>query len=172
MIRSLKLFVFTGILILACPLFSQNKKMLAKVNMKTMYGEAFNTSELSNHGKPMVVIVWRTDRRNCYRYFQDLNEDLPEYRFETGVKIVIISTDPPKSAPEVLPMVKARQWEFESYIDTYQEFKNAMGIVGIPYTYVVNGNGEVVWEKQSYFPGQEDEVYEEVTKAAKDKKTD
>lgn len=152
------------------PVWSQSTKTLAKVNLKTMYGESFNTAQLDNKGKPMIIVVWRTDRRNCYRYFQDLNEALPEFRVEAGVKIVIISTDPPKSAPEVLPMVKAKQWDFESYIDTYQEFKTAMGIVGIPYTFVVNGKGEVVWEKQSYFPGQEDEVYEEVMKIVRTKK--
>ncbi len=154
------------------PLWSQTAKVLAKVNLKTMYGEPFNTAQLDNKGKPMIIVVWRSDLRKCYRYFQDLNDGLPEFRVEAGVKIVIISIDSPKSAPEVLPLVKARQWNFESYIDTYQEFKTAMGVVGIPYTFVVNGKGEVVWEKQSYFPGQEDEVYEEVMKTVRTKNSD
>lgn len=137
-----------------------------------MKGEAANTSKLENKSKPMVLIFWRTDRRNCFQYLQAINEELIDLQTETGVKVIIISLDSPKTSHEVLPMVMARQWDFESYIDTYQEFKTAMGVVAIPHTFIINGNREVVWEKQAYAPGQETEVYEIVKKVAKGKKLD
>ena len=173
MLKISSLVLITTFFILFQPALSTSQtseKKIPRSNIKTMYGENFNTSKLDNKGKPMIIVVWQTDRRSCYQYFQALNEDLFDWHQETGVKVVIISIDSPKSAPDVLPMVKAKQWDFESYIDTYQEFKTAMGVLGIPYTFIVNGKGEVVWEKQAYSPGLETEVYEIVKKTAKGEK--
>jgi cytochrome c biogenesis protein CcmG/thiol:disulfide interchange protein DsbE len=173
MLKFIKLFLLVTLLILSRPAVSQTStKKIAPANVKTMYGESFNTSNLDNNSKPMIIVIWRTDRRSCFQYFQALNEDLSDWQKETGVKVVAVSIDPPKSAPDVLPMVKARQWDFESYIDTYQEFKTAMGVVGVPYTFIVNGKGEVVWEKQAYSPGLETEIYEIIKKVAKGEKVD
>lgn len=155
----------------AVPAQTSSKK-IASTNVKTMQGESFNTSRLDNNGKPMIVVMWRTDNRSCFQYFQALNEELTDLQTQTGVKVVIFSLDPPRTAPEVLPMVMARKWDFESYIDTYQEFKSAMGVIGIPYTFVVNGKKEVVWEKHAYSPGMENEVFEIVRKVAKEAKAD
>ena len=168
MIKMIRLGLVVGILVWCYALPAQTgTKKIATANVKTMYGESFNTSRLSNNGKPMIIVMWRTDNRSCFQYFQALNEELTDLQTQTGVKVVIFSLDPPKTAPEVLPTVMARKWDFESYIDTYQEFKSAMGVVGIPYTFVVNGKGEVVWEKQAYSPGMETEIVEIVKKASR-----
>ncbi|MBA3706824.1 MAG: hypothetical protein H0W84_13260 [Bacteroidetes bacterium] len=67
-------------------------------------------------------------------------------------------------------MVKSKGWKFDSYLDPNREFKTAMGISACPYTFLNDGKGNVVWEKQGYSGGQETELFELTKKVAKGEK--
>jgi len=41
-----------------------------------------------------------------------------------------------------------------------------MNVNNVPHTFLVDGNGNIVWQHNSYQPGDEDELYELVQKLA------
>ena len=37
-----------------------------------------------------------------------------------------------------------------------------MGVSTVPHTFLVNGDGKIVWEHKGYIDGDEDELYEQI----------
>ena len=49
-------------------------------------------------------------------------------------------------------------------LDPNKDFARAMQVVNVPHTFLVNGEGEIVWQHNNYADGDEEEVYEELLK--------
>ncbi len=42
-----------------------------------------------------------------------------------------------------------------------------MGVQNVPHTFLIDGEGNIVWQHNSYSPGDEEELFHEVQKLAK-----
>lgn len=83
---------------------------------------------------------------------------------ETGVKLYAVSIDNARSSRGVLPLVNGKNWEFEILLDENGDFKRAMNVNVPPHTFIINGNGEIVWQHVGYLEGDEAEYIEIVEK--------
>lgn len=144
---------------------AQNK--IPSVEVKNIGGENINTSTLSNDGKPMIISFWATWCKPCVQELTAISEQYEEWQKETGVKVIAVSTDDSRNMARVQPFVNSRSWEYEIYLDPNGDFKRALNVNNIPHTFLVNGKGEIVWQHNSYTPGDEDELFELVKKLAK-----
>lgn len=159
----MKKFFFTALLILLCGLVSaQNAKVPENVTIKTIDGKTVETSVIKNNGKPMIISFWATWCKPCNRELNTIKELYEQWQEETGVKLVAISIDDSRSASKVKPHVDGNGWEYEIYLDQNQDFKRAMNVVNVPHTFLVNGNGEIVWQHTSFVEGDEEELYEKI----------
>lgn len=160
-----KISLFVCILFFSIATKAQNK--IPSVDIKKIAGENFNTSLLSNDGKPMIISFWATWCKPCVQELTAISEVYEEWQKETGVKVIAISTDDSRNSARVQPFVVARNWEYEIYLDPNGDFKRALNVNNIPHTFLVNGKGEIVWQHNSYTPGDEEEVFELLKKLAK-----
>jgi thiol-disulfide isomerase/thioredoxin len=144
---------------------SQNSE-LPSVDIQTVYGEMFNTNEIENDGNPIILSFWATWCKPCIKELNTINEVYYDWQDETGVKLVAVSIDNARSSSKVLPMVNGKGWDYEVYLDPNGDFKRAMGVNMIPHTFLLNGNGEVVWQHTSFSEGSEIELIEKVRKVA------
>ncbi|MCH2215409.1 MAG: TlpA family protein disulfide reductase [Flavobacteriales bacterium] len=133
-----------------------------KVVVKDLKGKSINTTDLSNGGKPMIINFWATWCAPCKRELNTIAEVYPDWQEETGVKLIAVSIDDARSQSRVLPYVNGSSWDYEVYLDTNQDFKRAMGVNNVPHTFLVNGEGRIVWQHNNYSPGDEDELYEQI----------
>lgn len=138
---------------------------LPSVMLKDMDGRSVNTAELSNDGKPIVIDFWATWCKPCIRELNAIKEVYPDWQEETGVKVIAVSIDEAQNAQKVKPMVSRMGWEYEVLLDPNGEFKRQMGVSDPPHVFVVDGNGNIVWNHQGYVEGSEDEILEAVKKA-------
>ena len=143
---------------------------LPSASVKTVDGKPFNTSEISNDGKPIIVSFWATWCKPCKKELDAISEVYSEWQKETGVKLVAISIDDARSMANVAKEAKAKGWEFDVYLDANQEFKRAMNVNLIPHTFLIDGKGEIVYQHNSYAEGDEEKLYEKVKKLAKGEK--
>ncbi|MBP5548427.1 MAG: TlpA family protein disulfide reductase [Bacteroidales bacterium] len=159
----MKKIFFTALLILLCGLVSaQNAKVPENVTIKTIDGKTVETSVIKNNGKPMIISFWATWCKPCNRELNTIKELYEQWQEETEVKLVAISIDDSRSASKVKPHVDGNGWEYEIYLDQNQDFKRAMNVVNVPHTFLVNGNGEIVWQHTSFVEGDEEELYEKI----------
>lgn len=139
---------------------------LPSVNIKTLEGESFNTKSIQNDGKPILISFWALWCKPCKKEMDAYNENYEDWQEETGVKIYAVSIDDSRSSSKVMPFVNGKVWEMEVLLDPNGDFKRAMNVNMIPHTFLLDGNGKVVYQHTSYYEGLEDEIYELVEKVA------
>jgi thiol-disulfide isomerase/thioredoxin len=139
-------------------------KKLPSVTIKTVDGKTIKTSDISNNGKPIIISFWALWCKPCQKELSTIAEVYDEWQKETGVKLVAVSIDDARSSARVLPTVNGNNWSYEVLLDVNGDFKRAMNVNMIPHTFLLNGNGEIVWQHTSFAEGSELELIELVRK--------
>ncbi len=132
-----------------------------------MNGKAFNTADFSNDGNPMVISFWATWCAPCKRELNSIADLYDDWQDETGVKLIAVSIDDARSKSRVMPFVNGSSWDYEVYIDENQDFKRLMGVNNVPHTFLVDGDGKIVWQHNNYADGDEYELYKMILKHSK-----
>ncbi len=140
---------------------------LPSVNLKTIDGKTVNTAELSNDGKPFIIDFFATWCHPCNRELDAIAEVYEDWQKETGVKIIAVSIDQAQNIHKVKPLVDGRGWEYEVLLDPNSDFKRALGVQMIPYTLIVDGQGNIVYKHNGYTDGAEEELIEKVRELVK-----
>lgn len=153
-----KLAALAIMAVMAMTVSAQNAKLPENITLKSLDGKSIQSNEISNDGKPIVISFWATWCKPCNRELNAINELYAEWQEETGVKLVAVSIDDAKSSMKVKPHVDGSGWEFEVYTDENQAFKRAMNVVNIPHTFLIDGQGEIVWQHTGYIDGDEEEL--------------
>ncbi len=137
---------------------------LPAFTLKKMDGGEVRTDKLHelNEGKPIIVDFFATWCKPCNRELDAISEVYDEWVEETGVKLIAISIDQAHNVNKVKPLVDNHGWEYEVLLDPNSDFKNALGIVTIPYTMVIDGEGNIVYRHNGYADGAEEELIEKV----------
>lgn len=155
---------FALTLIMGCLFYGgvQAQKKLPDVTIKSLNGENISSKEFSNNGKPIIISFWATWCKPCLNELSAFNDEFEDWHDETEVKIIAVSIDDSRASSRVKSLVSGKDWSFEVYLDQNQDLKRALNIVNVPYTIILNGDGEIVWEHTGYNLGSEDEVIEQV----------
>ncbi len=142
-------------------------KKLPSINIKDMAGNAINTAKVSNNGKPIVISFWATWCKPCKLELNTIADEYEDWQEETGVKLVAVSVDDQRTVNAVKPTVNASGWEYDIWLDTNGDFKRAMGVNYVPHTFLLDGNGTIVYSHNNFVPGDEEELYEQILKISK-----
>jgi len=149
--------------------FSQGWAQVAKKNwafpdieVKTIDGTNFNTGDINNDGKPIIVSFWATWCKPCVKELSAIADEYDDWQEESGVKLVAISIDDARNMAKVAPFVNGKGWDYDVYVDPNGDLKRAMNVNTVPHTFLLNSNKEVVYSHNSYSPGDEAALYEHV----------
>ena len=160
------LFIFSVSLIQA----QGTEKKLSKlpsVDVKTTDNKTFNTANISNNGKPVIVSFWALWCKPCMKELTAISEVYDDWQKETGVKLIAVSIDDARSSANVLPTANGKGWSFDLLLDQNGDFKRAMNVSMIPHTFIINGVGEIVWQHTSFSEGSELKLIELIRKLNK-----
>ena len=148
---------------------SKATRKLAQVDIQDLQGNPFNTKDITNDGKPIIVCFWATWCKPCIKELSAISDEYDDWVEETGVKLYAVSIDNSRSSKEVEPRVNGKGWEFEVLLDPNWDFKRAMNVGNPPFTIILNGNGDIVYEHTSYIDGNEYEYFDIIKKLSEGK---
>ncbi|MES2588878.1 MAG: TlpA disulfide reductase family protein [Bacteroidota bacterium] len=162
------LFLTLSFSSLAQDTHSENIKKLPSVKLKDMEGNDVNTAELGLKG-PIVISFWATWCAPCKRELNTIHELYADWQAETGVTVVAVSIDDEKTKNSVPVYVNGKAWEYLVLMDSNSDFKRAMGVNNVPHTFLIDWEGNIVYSHNSYSPGDEELLHQEILKLVKDK---
>lgn len=163
-------FVFT-----TTDTFAQGKldnildKSVPDVALKNTNDETVHTSQLENDGKPIIISFWATWCTPCKKELNTIHDLYIDWQDETGVRLIAVSIDDQRTASRVVPYVDSQSWDYEILLDPNSEFSRAMGVTNIPHTFLLDGNGNIVYSHNNYAPGDEYELYDAILKLTEKK---
>ena len=141
---------------------SQSANRLPEMELKDMEGQMVAISSLYSEGTPTLICFWATWCSPCKRELNNYAELYEDWQDETGVQIVAVSIDDSRSVRRVTPYVNSVMWDYTVLLDPNKDFARAMQVVNVPHTFLVNGDGQIVWQHNNYSDGDEEEVYEQL----------
>jgi len=141
--------------------FSQNRT-LPSVKVKNLKGSLVDIQTIENDGKPIVISFWATWCKPCKKELNAIAEVYEDWQDDTGVKLVAISIDDSRSSSKVKPYVNSSGWEYEVYLDPNRDLARSLGVSTVPHTFLLDGDGNIVWEHRGYIEGDEDELLEQI----------
>jgi thiol-disulfide isomerase/thioredoxin len=140
------------------------------VDVKDIDGVLFNTSKLSNNGKPMLIDFWATWCGPCKAELNAIADEYADWQKETGVKLVAVSIDDARNMEKVKPYVDGKNWEYQVLLDPNGDFKRALNVNNVPHIFLLDGEGNIVWQQNSSAPGDETKIFQLVKKLASGEK--
>ena len=147
-----------------CTLGFSQIQTVPSVQIKSLDGLPFDTKEISNDGQPIIINFWATWCGPCKRELNTIAEVYEDWQDETGVVLYAVSIDDARNLSRVKPYVNGVAWDYEILLDPNSDFKRAMNVNNPPHTFLIDGDGNIVYQHNSYSPGDEEELYDELLK--------
>lgn len=139
-------------------------RKLPETELKSLDGQIVKSYSALNTEGLTVINFWATWCKPCVLELNTIKELYSDWRKETKVKLVAVSIDDTRNTAKVGPMVNGKGWEYDVLLDPNGDFKRALNVNNVPHTFLVNSKGEILWQHNSYSPGDEDELYELIKK--------
>ena len=157
-------------LLIGMSVYSQNEekkgRKLPSINLRTAGGDPFNTADISNDGKPIILSFWALWCKPCIKELNTIADEYIDWQEETGVKLIAVSIDDARSSSNVKPFADGNDWDYEILLDVNGDFKRAMNVNMIPHTFILDGDGNIVWQHTSFSEGGELQLIENVRKVS------
>ena len=132
------------------------------IALKTISGSSLQSSEILNNDGFSIISFWATWCIPCINELDAIDELYDSWNENYNIKVLAISTDDARSKKRVRPLINGKDWIFDVISDTNQEFKRAMGVVGIPHT-IVTYKSEIIHRRIGYTPGEEEDLFEVIS---------
>ena len=157
----LKKFIFTCIISLFV-YFSNSQKVIPDIGLKTLNGKSIKSSQAINQDGFTIISFWATWCIPCINELDAINEVISDWNEKENITVLAISTDDSRSKKRVRPLINGKDWVFDVISDSNQDFKRALGVVGIPHT-IVTYKSEIIHRRIGYTPGEEEDLFQVIS---------
>jgi len=153
-------------LLLAPAAFAQAQDQLPSVILQDMDGQKVNVASLAEKGKITVLNFWATWCTPCKKELNNIAALYEDWQNDYNVQIVAISIDDARNQAKVKPYVDGQGWDYKVLIDVNGALKQKLNFQQVPYTVIVDQNGNIVSRHAGYVDGDEYLLEEELAKLA------
>lgn len=157
----LKLFIISSLFLMSS---DEEIKQFPEVTISTLEGKSISTSDYIGKGNPVFVSLWATWCAPCKRELDNISELYPEWKEKYDLEILAITIDNARQLRKVPAMVSSKGWEYTILADVDGNLKNTLGVASIPQAYLLDGDGNIIYEHSGYTPGDEEDLIDHLEK--------
>lgn len=106
---------------------------------------------------PILLSFWATWCKPCLEEMSEFNKIYSQYK-DKGFKLLAISTDAEKTVAKVKPYIKSKGYDFTVLFDTNSDVARKYYAQQMPYTVMLDKNGNIVYSHLGYMKGDEIKV--------------
>ena len=164
------LLVSLVLLITSTTIFAQSaKKLPESLSMETLSGKKVKLKDyVEKKGKITVVNFWATWCKPCKEELDNINNDyLEAWQDDYDIEFIAVSMDNSRTKPKVKGVVDTKGWEYDILCNPDNSAYQSLGFNSCPYTLLLDAKGNIVYKHTGYKPGDEEELEEQIAKAAK-----
>jgi cytochrome c biogenesis protein CcmG/thiol:disulfide interchange protein DsbE len=142
----------------------EKQASLPNVTLKDLQGNTVNIAELASEGKPLIVSFWATWCTPCKKELTNYADLYEDWQADFGVKIVAISIDDARNTAKVKSYVNGVKWPFQVLLDPNEDMKRSLNFQTVPFTILIDKDGNIVYRHNSYVEGDEYVMEEKLKK--------
>lgn len=139
-------------------------KMLPDITISDLAGKPVKIQEYVTGTQLTVLSFWATWCSPCKRELDAIQELYPDWIENYDVRLVAITIDNSRALTQVRPIIEEKGWEFDVLVDSKQELQQALNFQAIPQTFLVDTEGNILYQHEGYTPGDEYELEEIIKK--------
>lgn len=158
-----------SLLALVVATITVSAQQLPDVKVENTQGKIVSVRSLAV-GKPMIISYWSIACKPCIQELNAINDALAEWREEADLEVVAVSVDDARLKASAKAVASSRGWEFICVYDENQELKRAMNVSLTPQSFVVDGEGNIIFSHSGYTPGSEQILFDKIVELKKGQK--
>jgi cytochrome c biogenesis protein CcmG/thiol:disulfide interchange protein DsbE len=151
----MRTIILIALVSLSVSAFAQQSQTMPDIVLKDMNGKSVNVGEYSRNKKITIISFWATWCTPCKKELNNLNDLIDDWREKYGLELVAVSTDNSRNVPKVKPFVDGQGWDFEVLLDVNEDLKRALNAPIIPFTVLIDEDGNIVYTHTGYVEGDE-----------------
>jgi len=126
--------------------------------------QKFLTKVKANGEKGAVLIsFWAMWCEPCKQEMKSLVETYERLK-DKNFHYIAVNLDNPRSLAKVKAYVKSQKLPYDIWLDPNSEAFKKLNGQSMPYSLLVNANGELIAKRAGYFPGDEKEIEADIRK--------
>jgi peroxiredoxin len=144
------------------------QKKLPATEIKTLDGQTVNILDYVGEQPLTILSFWATWCSNCKKELNAIADLYPDWQEDFKLQLIAVTVDDQRSLPKARPVVETSGWEYVILSDTNQKLMNALNFRAIPQTFVLDREGNILYEHTGYAPGAEYDLEDFLRKATKE----
>lgn len=109
----------------------------------------------------IIISFWAMWCEPCKQEMKALVNTYKKYK-DKNLHYLAINLDNPRSLAKVKAYVKAQKLPYDFWLDPNSEVFKKLNGQGMPYSLIVNQNGELIAKRTGYIAGDEKEIEEDI----------
>jgi len=143
-------------------------RKIPAVEIKSLDSSPFNTGDIQNDGKPIIISFWATWCLPCLKEIDKVNEFIDDF---DNVSVVLINEDRPGDKAKVKSFIRSRRYpvddNYHIIFDFDKKLSRYFNAQPIPLTLILKNN-KIVYRKRGFFVGDEIDLKKQLGRALND----
>lgn len=140
--------------------FAREKKTAHNFILKNLQGQQVELEKLYGVG-PIYISFWATWCKPCVEELL-IMQKLYERHKDEGFLLLAINEDKAKGLSKVKSFVKGKKFTFPVLLDPDGDVSRKYRVFALPYSVLLNSQGEVVYTGYGFKPGDESIIEEKI----------
>lgn len=133
-----------------------------QLDIITTEDDDYKLSEYLDDGQHHLIIFWASWCSICRNELETLRDYYDEWLETYNTEVIAISTDRESQRSDALSLFQNRSWPYDLIFATESDANNHFGTSGVPHSFLIRSDGEIVYEKMGFRSGDEDKIDEEI----------